>query len=170
MKRPRREVEFAPGPLAVRNETLGGSIGRRQHCSRVSGKFELMRPPRICSRVILHLSCHLLVLGLGAKRLAGLCGRDLKATDCRNTRADPDETGAPGSFRLRIRAQRDRQPLHDVCSARRLAPCQSHGSPHRCRLCSRLERVGRCPLRQSPNLLASYFTSFLSSSCARSRC
>jgi DDE superfamily endonuclease len=45
-----------------------------------------------------------------------LCGRDLKATDCRNTRADPDETGAPGSFRLRIRAQRDRQPLHDVCS------------------------------------------------------
>jgi hypothetical protein len=27
-----------------------------------------MRPPRSCSRVILHLSCHLLVLGLGAKR------------------------------------------------------------------------------------------------------
>ena len=27
-----------------------------------------------------------------------MCGRDLKATDCRNTRADPDETGAPGSF------------------------------------------------------------------------
>ena len=28
----------------------------------------------------------------------GLCGRDLKATDCRNTRADPDESGAPGRF------------------------------------------------------------------------
>ena len=53
---------------------------------------------------------------------AGLCGRDLKATHCRNAGADPDETGAPGSFRLRIRAQRDRQPLHDVCSTRRLAP------------------------------------------------
>jgi hypothetical protein len=56
---------------------------------------------------------------------AGLCGRDLKATHCRNTRANPDESGTPGPFRLRVRAQRDRQPLHDVCSARRLAPCQS---------------------------------------------
>jgi hypothetical protein len=43
-----------------------------------------------------------------------LSGQDLKATHCRNARADPDEGGAPGSFRLRVRAQWDRQPLHDV--------------------------------------------------------
>ena len=47
---------------------------------------------------------------------AGLPGRDLKAAHCRNARADPDETGAPGPSRLRVRAQRDRQSLHDVCS------------------------------------------------------
>ena len=29
---------------------------------------------------------------------AGLCGRDLKATDCRNAGADPDETGRPARF------------------------------------------------------------------------
>jgi hypothetical protein len=41
-------------------------------------------------------------------------GRDLKATHCRDAPANPDETGAPGSCRLRIRAQRHRQP----CSRR----------------------------------------------------
>src|SRR6202040_2316225 len=45
---------------------------------------------------------------------AGLPGRDLKATPCRNARANPDESGTPGPLRLRVRAQRDRQPLHDV--------------------------------------------------------
>src|SRR5258707_3273741 len=39
-----------------------------------------------------------------------------------------------------------RQPLHDVCSARGLAPCQGHGSPHRRGLCACLERLGRYPL------------------------
>src|SRR5882724_9075267 len=77
---------------------------------------------------------------------AGLPGRDLKATACRNTRADPDESGTLGPLRLRVRAQRHRQPLHDVCSARGLAPCQGHGSPHRRGLCARLERLGRYPL------------------------
>jgi len=33
---------------------------------------------------------------------AGLCGRDLEATDCRNARANPDESGTPGPFRLRV--------------------------------------------------------------------
>src|SRR5262245_35584661 len=78
----------------------------------------------------------------------GLSGRDLKATHCRNAPADPDEGGAPGSFRLRVRAQRDRQSLHDVCPARRLAPRQGHRSPHRGGLRSRLEGTGRYPLRQ----------------------
>src|SRR5216684_3459783 len=59
---------------------------------------------------------------------------------------DRDETGAPGPLRLRVRAQRHRQPLHDVCTARRLAPHQSHRSPYRRGLRSRLERLGRCPL------------------------
>src|SRR6476646_9706180 len=33
---------------------------------------------------------------------AGLSGRDLKATARRNARADPDESGPPGPFRLRV--------------------------------------------------------------------
>src|SRR5262245_37471002 len=45
----------------------------------------------------------------------------------------------PGPFRLRVRAQRHRQPLHDVCYARRLAPCQGHRSPHRRGLRSRMK-------------------------------
>src|SRR5207244_6304915 len=53
---------------------------------------------------------------------AGLPRRDLEATHCRNVRADPDESGTPGPFRLRVRAQWHRQSLHDVCPARRLAP------------------------------------------------
>jgi hypothetical protein len=32
-----------------------------------------------------------------------------KATRCRNARADADESGAPGTFRLRVPAQRHRQ-------------------------------------------------------------
>ena len=79
---------------------------------------------------------------------AGLSGRDFKTTPCRNARADPDESGTPGPFRLRIRTQRDRQPLHDVCSARRLAPCQGHRSPYRRGVRSCLERAGRRPLRK----------------------
>src|SRR5438552_2526849 len=78
---------------------------------------------------------------------AGLPRRDLEATHCRNARADPDESGTPGPFRLRVRAQWHRQSLHDVCSARRLAPRHRHRSPYRRGLRSRLERLGRHPLR-----------------------
>src|SRR6266581_69740 len=78
---------------------------------------------------------------------AGLPRRDLEATHCRNACADPDESGTPGPFRLRVRAQWHRQSLHDVCSARRLAPRQGHRSPYRRGLRSRLERLGRHPLR-----------------------
>src|SRR5436853_1285588 len=77
---------------------------------------------------------------------AGLPRRDLEATHCRNARADRDESGTPGPFRLRVRAQWHRQSLHDVCSARRLAPRQGHRSPYRRGLRSRLERLGRYPL------------------------
>src|SRR5437764_26670 len=70
-----------------------------------------------------------------------------EAVLCRNARADPDESGTPGPFRLRVRAQWHRQSLHDVCSARRLAPRQGHRSPYRRGLRSRLERLGRHPLR-----------------------
>ena len=45
----------------------------------------------------------------------------------------------PEALRLRVRAQRHRQPVQDVRAARRLAPCQSHRSPYRRGLCSRLE-------------------------------
>jgi hypothetical protein len=38
--------------------------------------------------------------------------------------------------------------LHDVCTARSLAPRQGHRSPYRCGLCLRLERIGRSLLRQ----------------------
>src|SRR2546421_11502278 len=48
---------------------------------------------------------------------AGLFGRDLKATHCRDARADPYESRASGPLRLRVRAQRDRQPVHDVRTA-----------------------------------------------------
>src|SRR6267378_3091136 len=77
---------------------------------------------------------------------AGVPGREFKATARRNAPADPDETGTSGPLRLRVRAQWHRQSLHDVCAARRLAPRQSHRSPHRRGLRSRLERLGRCPL------------------------
>ena len=79
--------------------------------------------------------------------------------------ADPDESGTPGPFRLRIRAQRHRQSLHDVRAARRLAPCQSHGSPHRRGLRSRLERLGRYPLRHTPR--PSFWSRTISTSTAR---
>src|SRR6266446_3074130 len=78
---------------------------------------------------------------------AGLPRRNLEATHCRNARAGPDESGTPGPFRLRVRAQWHRQSLHDVCPARRLAPRQGHRSPYRRGLRSRLERLGRHPLR-----------------------
>jgi hypothetical protein len=42
---------------------------------------------------------------------AGVPGRDLKATAGGNAGADPDETGTSGPLRLRVRAQRHRQPL-----------------------------------------------------------
>src|ERR1700726_2392490 len=53
---------------------------------------------------------------------AGVPGRALQAVPCRDAPADPDEAGTPGPLRLRVRAQRHRQHLHDVCTARGLAP------------------------------------------------
>src|SRR3984893_7845162 len=79
---------------------------------------------------------------------AGVPGRDLQAVPCRDAPADPDEAGTPAPLRLRVRAQRHRQHLHDVCTARRLAPRQGHRSPYRRGLRSRLERIGRSLLRQ----------------------
>ena len=79
--------------------------------------------------------------------------------------ADPDETGTPGPLRLRVRAQRHRQPLHDVCSARRLAPCQSHRSPHRRGLRPRPERSGRSSTSQTPR--RSFWSRTISTSTAR---
>jgi Homeodomain-like domain len=43
-------------------------------------------------------------------------------------------------------AQWHGQPVHDVRPARRLAPCQSHGPPHRRGLCPCPQRAGRYPL------------------------
>ena len=81
----------------------------------------------------------------------GLSGRDLQATRRRNARAGGDAARASGPRRLRIRAKRRGQPVHDVCAARRLAPRQGHRPPHRCRLRPRSERPGRRPLRASRN-------------------
>jgi hypothetical protein len=46
-------------------------------------------------------------------------GRPFRWSHCllENARADPDESGTPGPFRLRVRAQWHRQSLHAVCSA-----------------------------------------------------
>src|SRR5271155_1167171 len=79
---------------------------------------------------------------------AGLPRRDLKATHRRDAPGDPDETGPPGPLRLRVRAQRRRQSLHDVRAARRLAPRQSNRSSHRRGLRSCLEGPRRCSLRR----------------------
>ena len=79
---------------------------------------------------------------------AGVPGLDLQAVPCRDAPADPDEARTSGPLRLRVRAQRHRQHLHDVCTARRLAPRQGHRSPYRRGLRSRLERIGRSLLRQ----------------------
>ena len=54
-------------------------------------------------------------------------------------------------LRLRIRAQWDRQPLHAVRAARRLALRQGDGSSRRRGLRSRLERLGRYPLLRCPD-------------------
>ena len=80
---------------------------------------------------------------------AGLPGRDLKATPRRDASDDSDETGRPGPLRLRVRAQWNRQPVHAVRAARRLAPYQR--SPHRRGLCSPLEGRGRYPLFRRPD-------------------
>src|SRR5271157_707408 len=77
---------------------------------------------------------------------AGVPGRDLEATHCRDAHANPDETRTCSPHRLRVRAQRYRQPVHAVRAARRLAPRRGDGPPHRRRLRSRLERSGRSPL------------------------
>src|SRR5258708_5153559 len=74
---------------------------------------------------------HSLHAAAGSRSSAGLPGRDLKAVPRRDAGADPNEGGAPGPLRLRIRAKWDRQPLLAVRAARRLAPRQSHRSPHR---------------------------------------
>ena len=79
---------------------------------------------------------------------AGLPGRDLKQL-LAETRADPDETGA-GPLRLRVRAHGTAN-LSCCRAARRLAPYQSHRSPHRRGLCSPLERRGRYPLLRRPD-------------------
>jgi hypothetical protein len=62
-------------------------------------------------------------------------------TMVQNIKRDPFEQSS--TVRSRVRAQRHRQPLHDVCPARRLAPSQSYRSPYRRELRARLERIGR---------------------------
>ena len=52
---------------------------------------------------------------------AGLSGRDVQAARRRNPLAGGDWARAAGPRRLRIHPQRRGQPVHDVCSARRLA-------------------------------------------------
>ena len=76
---------------------------------------------------------------------AGLPGRDQKQLIAETRAPIQMKEGRP-QVRLRIRAQRHGQSLHDVRAARRLAACQSHGSPHRRGLCSRLEGFSRYPL------------------------
>src|SRR5260370_19682094 len=73
-------------------------------------------------------------------------GEAYKADGGKTAPADPEETGPSGPCVLGVRAKCHRQSLHDVCAARRLAPRQSHRSSYRRGLCSRLERLGRCPL------------------------
>ena len=77
----------------------------------------------------------------------------------------PMKPRTPGPLRLRVRAQRHRQPVHDVCAARRLAPCQGHGSPHRRGLRSRLERSGRSSTSRTPR--PSCWSRTISTSTAR---
>src|SRR5712692_1457690 len=85
----------APSPTAVGHPAEGQQLVRSGH-GRRAGRLHAATRSRLS---------------------AGVSGRDLKATDCRNARADPYESRARGPFRLRVRAQRDRQPVHDVCSA-----------------------------------------------------
>ena len=84
-------------------------------------------------------------LGRTCRLPAGVPGRDLEATHCRGAHAYPDVTRTCSPHRLRVRAQRHRQPVHAVRAARRLAPRRGE-APHRRRLRSRLERSGRSPL------------------------
>ena len=49
------------------------------------------------------------------------------------------------AFRLRVRAQWYRKPVHDVRPARALAPHEGHRPPHCRGLCSRPERLAAMP-------------------------
>ena len=71
-----------------------------------------------------------------AKLIALACSKPPKG------RARWTLTRTPSPRRLRVRAQRHRQPVHVVRAARRLAPRRGDGPPHCHRLCSRLEGLG----------------------------
>ena len=79
---------------------------------------------------------------------AGLPRRDLKATRRRDTAAHPDEAQTPRSFRLRIWAQRHRQPVHALRAARGMALRQGDRPPCRRELRQRPQGSSRRPLRR----------------------
>src|SRR5258707_15122084 len=137
-----REAIMAAKEISVKKYVVRLSGEERERLETLIRKGK--SPARRVLKARILLKADVSEAGKGWSRLPR---RDLEATHCRNARADADESGMPGPFRLRVRAQWHRQSLHDVCSARRLAPRQGHRSPYRRGLCSRLERLGRYPLR-----------------------
>jgi len=78
-----------------------------------------------------------------------VCLDETQATPRRDARADPYENR--GARRVSITSTSATAPANlfmMFASARGLAPCQSHRSPHRRGIRSRLERLGRSPLRE----------------------
>ena len=65
---------------------------------------------------------------------ARVSGRNFQAVDRRDARADPRQAWATGPARLRIRAQRRRQSVYDLCAAGGVASGQGHRPPRRPRL------------------------------------
>ena len=75
---------------------------------------------------------------------------ELEATP-RPNGVDPDETGATGAFRSRVRAQRHRRPLHDVrLRSKAGAVSKSPIAIHAVDYAARLERVGRSATSPTP--------------------
>src|SRR5208282_2879256 len=81
-----------------------------------------------------------------------LCGRKLQAVDRRDARSDSGQTRTSRQARLRIRAKRRGQYIHDFRAAGGLAPRQGHRPPRRRRLRAGAQgTVRRAFSRRRPN-------------------